>query len=306
MKLFGPSRLGNVLMVAGLLMLLYIPATYALTDLQGVMLQARLRSSGPSDSGIAALAKASATPQSKKAVVATATTAGRAAPISAATPAGAAAASSGTAGKGAVPTATRTALVAAPPSPTAQPTATPTETPSPTPVPFGPPVRILFPQLNIEAGVSHMAWTTVKNKDGSQNSEWLVPENTAGWAVNSAKLGENGNIVIAGHNNIYGQVFRNISLAWPQNGKPEAGNPAVYTSDILNGRVIQLYSANGKRFDYQITAFYRVQDNGISLSQIQQNADYMQATPDPQLTLITCWPPWSNTHRLIVRAKLVQ
>ena len=26
----------------------------------------------------------------------------------------------------------------------------------------------------------------------------------------------------------------------------------------------------------------------------------------PELTLITCWPPWSNTYRLVLRAKLVQ
>ena len=57
-----------------------------------------------------------------------------------------------------------------------------------------------------------------------------------------------------------------------------------------------------ERYDYVITEFYRLKDTGVSLAQRVANARYMLPTADTRLTLITCWPPTNNTHRLVVIA----
>jgi len=37
-----------------------------------------------------------------------------------------------------------------------------------------------------------------------------------------------------------------------------------------------------------------------------QNARWIMASSDERLTLVTCWPAYSNTHRLILVAKPIQ
>ena len=146
-----------------------------------------------------------------------------------------------------------------------------------------------------------MAWRAVETSDGLE-SEWVIPQAEAGHHVNSALLGEAGNVVISGHNNIYGEVFEPISQAWNNDARVRVDD-VTDRSDVLSGRPIQLYSAAGVRFDYVIEEFYRLRDTGVSAAQRVANARFMQATPDARLTLITCWPPWNNTHRLIVVAR---
>jgi sortase A len=169
-----------------------------------------------------------------------------------------------------------------------------------TPAPAGPPVRLVVSELGIDVPVVEMAWEAVQTAQGTQ-TEWVIPENEAGHHLDSAQLGEAGNLVISGHNNIYGRVFERISLAWP--GKGSKVDDITERSDSLNGRTIQLYNQAGQRFDYVITDFLRLKDTGIPLAQRVENARYMRPTGDTRLTLVTCWPPWSNTHRLIVIAK---
>jgi len=172
----------------------------------------------------------------------------------------------------------------------------------PAPAQAGPPARLVTSEIGIDIPVVQMAWEVVQTAKGPQ-TEWVIPENQAGYHIDSVQLGQPGNLVISGHNNIYGRVFERISLAWP--GKSSKVDDITERSDILNGRTIQLYNQAGQRFDYVITDFLRLKDAGIPLAQRLENARYMRPTDDTRLTLITCWPPWSNTHRLIVIAKPV-
>ena len=48
MRFFGPSKVGNALIVVGVLLLLYIPVSYGLTEVQGMLLRERLRAERPS------------------------------------------------------------------------------------------------------------------------------------------------------------------------------------------------------------------------------------------------------------------
>jgi sortase (surface protein transpeptidase) len=185
------------------------------------------------------------------------------------------------------------------PTPTQAPTATPV--PIPTPIPATKPVRLTIPDLKIDIPVTDMTWKVINSASGPQ-SEWEIPENSAGFAINSALLGDPGNTVISGHNNIYGRVFMRISQAWPDQGFQKVD---AYTdrSTILDGRQVILTGADGRRVTYIITAFYRVKDSSVPLGQRIKNAEWIAQTANTELTLTTCWPPWSNTHRLIVIAQ---
>jgi len=162
-------------------------------------------------------------------------------------------------------------------------------------------VRIVIPDLKLDAPVVEMGWRVVQTANGP-SSDWVIPENQAGHHMNSAALGAQGNLVISGHNNIYGRVFQPISLAWDDDKRTRVDD-FTDQSDVLNGHVIELFDAGGKQYNYTITAFYRLKDTGVPLEQRIANARFMQPTHATQVTLITCWPPTSNTHRLVVIAQ---
>jgi sortase A len=168
------------------------------------------------------------------------------------------------------------------------------------PASAGPPVRLVIPDLSLDAPVVEMGWEVMQTAQGPK-TEWAIPQAQAGHHIDSAQLGQPGNLVISGHNNIYGRVFERISLAWPSKGSKV--DDITERSDILNGHTIQLYDQAGRRFDYVVMDFLRLKDTGVPLAQRVENARYMRPTDDTRVTLVTCWPPWSNTHRLIVIAK---
>jgi sortase A len=185
---------------------------------------------------------------------------------------------------------------------TEEPTPRPTSTPAPTATrPPLPPVRIAIPDLKIDAKVVDMGWEVVQTKSGPV-SQWVIPKNAAGHHVNSAAMGESGNLVISGHNNIYGRVFMAISQAW-NNDKAVKVDAFTEKSDALTGREILLYAANGEPRKYVITEFYRLKDTGVSNEQRIKNGRFILPTDDERVTIITCWPPTNNTHRLAVIAK---
>jgi sortase A len=180
------------------------------------------------------------------------------------------------------------------------PASTATSIPSATPVLTSVPVRLVIPDLKIDVPVVEMGWRVVQTSDGPR-SDWVIPKNEAGHHINSALLGENGNLVISGHNNIYGEVLKPISFAWDSDTGIQVDN-FTDRSELLNGREIELFDATGQAFKYTISAFYRLKDTGVSLQQRIANGRFMEPTDQAQVTIITCWPPSSNTHRLVVVA----
>jgi sortase A len=180
------------------------------------------------------------------------------------------------------------------------PAPTATLAPVVTPVLASVPVRLVIPNLKIDVPVVEMGWKVVQTASGPR-SDWVIPKDEAGHHINSALLGEEGNLVISGHNNIYGEVFKPISFAWDNDTRIPIDN-FTDRSDVLNGRTVELFDAAGQEFKYTISAFYRLKDTGAPLQQRIANARFMEPTDQAQVTLITCWPPTSNTHRLVVVA----
>jgi len=280
-----PKVVGGALIVAGIIIILAVGAWFVSQQMRGQQLRAQLQRT-PTATPIPLPASATLAPTSTPQPTATHT-----APA---------------------PTSTATAEQ----SPTPQPTdAVPTPTASPSPAltirprPIVPtptaspevPVRLVVPDLNIDAKVVEMGWEVVNTAAGPQ-SDWVIPKNAAGHHINSATMDQPGNLVLSGHNNIDGKVFEAISMAWDDATRARV-DEFTDRSDILKGRKIQLFTAIGKPVDYTITDFFRLRDSGVSLAQRMQNARFVEPTVESRLTIVTCWPPWSNTHRLVVIAK---
>jgi sortase A len=51
---------------------------------------------------------------------------------------------------------------------------------------------------------------------------------------------------------------------------------------------------------------YMMPDRFVSETQRQENARFIAPSNEPILTLVTCWPYSTNTHRIVVVARLAQ
>ncbi len=145
------------------------------------------------------------------------------------------------------------------------------------------PYRIVAPAIGLDARVVAAGWHYVTNADGSVGAEWDVPSYAAGWLITTAHPGEIGNMVLSGHHNIEGQVFR-------------------YVVNLKVGDQITIY-AGDRAFNYTVSQTMILPDKYVSYEQRLQNAKWIGSFGDERLTLVTCWPYTNNTHRVIVVAK---
>jgi len=162
------------------------------------------------------------------------------------------------------------------------------------PLPAGagmPPTRLVIPALGLDTPVQTMGWKVIEDAKGVR-SEWDVVDFAAGHHINSAFPGEPGNVVLSGHNNIGGAVFQSVCVI---------GEPGV---DFGLGDEMILEDELGRRFIYQVNGWRRLKEANASIAKRQENAHYLDPTAFAQLTLVTCWPPTSNTHRVIVTGLL--
>jgi sortase A len=167
---------------------------------------------------------------------------------------------------------TQDTLTGPPPSPTA----------TPIPPAADPPTRIVASAIGLDAKVVPVGWKEI-DQGGQKVSVWEVAEYAAGWHKNSALPGQPGNVVLSGHHNIKGEVFR-------------------YIVDLKPGDTITLY-ADERPYTYTVVSRFVVKDKGEPATVREQNARWIGSFPDERLTLVTCWPYTSNTHRVIVVAK---
>jgi LPXTG-site transpeptidase (sortase) family protein len=155
--------------------------------------------------------------------------------------------------------------------------------PTPTPLPSEVPLRLVIPAIELDAPIVQAETYTV-TVQGEQFQQWLAPNYFAvGWHAESAQLGETGNTVLNGHNNIYQEVFR-------------------YLTDLSVGDTILVYGQDTV-YKYQITNHMILPEKYQQLDVRMNNAQWILPSQDERLTLITCWPYESNTHRLIIVAK---
>jgi sortase A len=92
--------------------------------------------------------------------------------------------------------------------------------------------------------------------------------------------------VLSGHHNTLGAVFGDLV-------------------ELEIGDLIQVYS-HSYLFIYQITNRMIVPEKYQLLDTRMANLQWILPSQDERLTLITCWPDDSNTHRVIIVAAPVE
>lgn len=170
--------------------------------------------------------------------------------------------------------------------PTATPTDTPPPTDTPTPDPYPPassvPSRVVAESIGLDSEVKVAGWHQ-ETINGQSVSVWDVVDYAAGWHKNSVLPGHVGNVVLSGHHNIAGQVFR-------------------YLVDLEPGDKVTLF-ADGIPYDYWVEDKFILKDKGEPEEIRKENARWIGAFNDKRLTMVTCWPFTNNTHRVVVIAK---
>jgi len=153
-------------------------------------------------------------------------------------------------------------------------------------------VRLVIPVLKIDTPIVSVTNRLV-DMNGQFVQVWDTADYAAGYQDNGVYPGERGNLILSGHNNIKGQVFRPLSAL----GEPDVPFP--------KGALAYVVDARGRVFVYQFEKMVKLKEAGASLKQRIANGQWLANTSDPVLTLVTCWPLNNNTHRIVVRARLI-
>jgi len=149
-----------------------------------------------------------------------------------------------------------------------------------------PPVRLSISSVHIDSKIVPISWKMIPAPGGAQKSEWQVADYAVGHHAGSANPGQPGNVVLSGHVDYRGQVFKDLNK-------------------VHKGDEVTVYTEKGQ-YIYVVTDLVIVKEEGVSEEQKRQNAMYMNPTPDRTLTMITCWPYGVDDHRLVVISKPYQ
>lgn len=133
--------------------------------------------------------------------------------------------------------------------------------PIPTPSPEQA-VRIQIPAINVDA--------PVVLGDG-----WEQLKKGVGQSIGTPNPGQDGNIVLSAHNDVFGEIFRDLDK-------------------LKNGDVIVLYT-NLRTYNYVIQQTQIVEPTQVEV---------MAPTQEPVVTLISCYPYLVDDKRIVVRAHL--
>jgi len=123
-------------------------------------------------------------------------------------------------------------------------------------------VRIQIPFINVDA--------PVVQGDGWEQLKLGVAQHAG-----TPDPGENGNLVLSGHNDVFGEVFR-------------------YLERLMPGDVVIVFTVQ-RQYTYVITGTRIVEPTQVEV---------MDPTPNPTLTLISCHPYLVDNHRIVVSAVL--
>jgi sortase A len=133
--------------------------------------------------------------------------------------------------------------------------------PVPTPGP-GQATRIQIPSINVDAPIV-------------QGDGWEQLKKGVGQHIGSGNPGENGNLVLSAHNDVFGEIFRELDQLKP-------------------GDLVIIYT-NQRSYTYVINDSEVVEPTQVEV---------MAPTDLPTLTLISCYPYLIDNQRIVVKAML--
>lgn len=126
------------------------------------------------------------------------------------------------------------------------------------------PIRIQIPAINVDAPIV-------------QGDGWEQLKKGVGQNIGSANPGQNGNLVLSAHNDVYGEIFRHLDRLVP------GDQIVVYTQQ--------------RQYVYVVDRTAIVEPTAVEV---------MAPTGSPTATLISCYPYLVNTQRIVVFARLQQ
>lgn len=144
---------------------------------------------------------------------------------------------------------------------------------TPAPVKQPPAARIIIRRINVDSPVVELG---IKLENGTW--VWEPPARVVGHYGGTANPGEAGNIALTGH---ISSPIRN------------EGSVFKRLPELTPGDVIEIVNVDGRVFIYAVGEVRVV---------IPQDTSVLDPVAGETLTLITCFPDWTYTHRLVVRA----
>lgn len=146
------------------------------------------------------------------------------------------------------------------------------------------PVRISIPTINLTADIINATQKEIVQGEKTY-IQWSAPDEFAvGWHFTSSFLGVPGNTVLNGHHNVFGKVFEHLD-------------------QLVSGDEIFIYGNDLHIYEYVVSNTMILAERDVSLDERLENARWILPSEDERITLITCWPYFSNTHRLIIVAR---
>jgi len=123
-------------------------------------------------------------------------------------------------------------------------------------------IRIRIPAIGVDAPIV-------------QGDEWEQLKKGVGQHIGSANPGEKNNVVLTAHNDVFGEIFRDLDRLKP-------------------GDEVILYTSQ-RSYTYIVTSTERVAPTRVEV---------MAPTKEAVVTLISCYPYLVDTERIVVRAEL--
>lgn len=144
------------------------------------------------------------------------------------------------------------------------------------------PELLIIPKIDLEAPIEPVSYKVVE-ADGKTYEQWFAPDSrTVGWHQTSAALGRPGNTILNGHHNIFGEVFKDLHT--------------LEVGDLL------MIQSGSRLFEYVVGRKEILPERYQPIDTRLENSRWIQPSDDERITLVTCWPYESNTHRVIVVA----
>jgi sortase A len=123
-------------------------------------------------------------------------------------------------------------------------------------------IRIQIPDIGVDAPIV-------------QGDGWEQLKKGVGQHIGSANPGTDGNVVLSAHNDIFGEIFRDLDRLQP-------------------GDEITVYT-NQRSYTYVVTDSMVVEPTQV---------DIMDSTTQPTLTLISCYPYLVDNQRIAITSRL--
>ena len=123
-------------------------------------------------------------------------------------------------------------------------------------------LRIAIPAIGIDAPIV-------------QGDGWEQLKKGVGQHVGTTNPGQSGNVVLSAHNDIFGEIFRNLDR-------------------LKSGDIVTLYTAQNA-YNYVVSGTNIVEPTQVEV---------MESTNQPTLSLISCYPYLVDNQRIVVFAHL--